>query len=88
MNTLMELYGIITFVDSEIFGEAEAFESQYVLRNSQKEEKLSKLSERSKKYCVRTLRNQAASYIKYTERICITQEFSLMPQEQNLYDLV
>ena len=46
------------------------------------------LSERAKEYSVRTLRRQVKDYIHYTSRICLTNEFSLTPQEQKLYDLV
>jgi len=88
MNTLMELYGITTFVDEHIFGDSESFEAQYVLNRTNREIKLSELSQRAKKYCIRTLRHQVSDYIHYTDRKCITQEFSLMPQEQKLYDLV
>lgn len=88
MNTLMELYGITTFVDEKIFGDAESFEAQYILNRADRESKLAELSDRAKKYCVRTLRHQVSDYIHYTNRKCITQKFTLMEEEQKLYDLV
>ena len=88
MNTLMELYGISTFISEKIFGDTDSFEAQYIFNRSDRENKLMELSERAKEYSVRTLRRQVKDYIHYTSRICLTNEFSLTPQEQKLYDLV
>ncbi|MDL2288478.1 DEAD/DEAH box helicase, partial [Oscillospiraceae bacterium OttesenSCG-928-F05] len=88
MNTLMELYGISTFVTDEMFGDAAAFESQYVQNRADRDEKLIELGERAHKFTVRTLRRQVRQTIRYTNRHCITQEFTLLPQEKELYDRI
>ncbi|MDL2273630.1 DEAD/DEAH box helicase [Oscillospiraceae bacterium OttesenSCG-928-G22] len=88
MNTLMELYGISTFITDDTFGDAASFEAQYLQSRSDREEKLTELGERVRKFTVRTLRRQVRQYIRYTNRHCITQEFSLSEQEADLYRLV
>jgi hypothetical protein len=44
------------------------------------------LTERMKPLCTRTLRRQVLEYIKYTERLPITQEFTPSATEQEFYD--
>src|SRR6185312_9411545 len=46
------------------------------------------LKSRLKPICHRTLRRQVLEYIRYTNRIPITQEFVPTEQEQRLYDMV
>jgi hypothetical protein len=46
------------------------------------------LKNRLKPVCHRTLRRQVLEYIRYTNRIPITQEFVPTLEEQSLYDLV
>jgi len=85
-NSLMELYGLVSFIDEYIFGDAASFRAQYVRINSQAV--FADLKARLKPICHRTLRRQVLEYIKYTNRIPITQEFLPSQDEQDLYDLV
>ncbi len=84
-NSLMELYGLVSLIDDYAFGDAKSFRAQYArLSDGQFEE----LKERLRPVCHRTLRRQVLEYIRYTNRIPITQEFVPTDAEQSLYDMV
>lgn len=83
-NSLLELYGLVSFVDDNIFGDLESFKNNYVYNAS--ERSYAELSERVKNISVRTLRRQVAEYIKYTSRFSLTQSFTPLPPEQELYN--
>src|SRR6185503_13685812 len=85
-NSLQELYGLVSVIDDFTFGDLKSFKAQFgTLRT---EEDFAALRERIKPVCQRTLRRQVLEYIKYTNRIPITQEFVPSNDEQRLYDLV
>ncbi len=85
-NTLMELYGLVSIIDDYTFGDLTSFKSQFArLTNN---DNFDDLKERLKPICKRTLRRQVLEYVKYTNRIPITQEFYPTESEQRLYDLV
>lgn len=52
------------------------------------EESFQELKSRLKPICQRTLRKQVLEYVKFTNRIPITQEFIPSEEERRLYDLV
>ncbi|MBZ9917109.1 DEAD/DEAH box helicase family protein [Mesorhizobium sp. BR1-1-7] len=85
-NTLMELYGLVSLIDDYTFGDAKSFRSQYARITG--EAQFDELKERLKPVCHRTLRRQVLEYIRYTNRIPITQEFVPSEREQALYDMV
>ncbi len=85
-NSLQELYGLVSIVDDYTFGDLNSFKAQFGLLRT--EQDFAALRERIKPVCQRTLRRQVLEYIKYTNRIPITQEFVPTPSEQRLYDLV
>ncbi len=85
-NSLMELYGLVSFIDEYTFGDARSFRARYVRITSQAV--FADLKARLKPLCHRTLRRQVLEYIKYTNRIPITQEFIPSQDEQDLYDMV
>ena len=85
-NTLMELYGLVSIIDDYTFGDLTSFKSRFArLTNN---DNFDDLKERLKPICKRTLRRQVLEYVKYTNRIPITQEFYPTENEQRLYDLV
>jgi len=86
-NSLMELYGLISFVDEFTFGDKKSFKEQFI-RLSDTEDEFDDLKERLKLICNRTLRNQVQEYIQYTKREALTQLFTPTSEEQKLYDLV
>lgn len=85
-NSLLELYGLVSLIDDFTFGDIKSFKSQFSKLTS--EDSFDDLKERLKPICKRTLRRQVLEYIKYTNRISLTQQFSPTPDEQRLYNLV
>jgi len=88
-NSLMELYGLVSFISDEYFGSAEAFQMQYATGRAT-EGRLDELRHRLKPICHRTLRRQvqAEGGINFTKRFSITQDFTPSDQELALYDNV
>lgn len=85
-NSLLELYGLVSLIDEHIFGDLKSYKTQFSRPTSELE--FSELKERLKPICQRTLRRQVLEYIKYTNRIPITQEFYPTAPEQELYNQV
>ena len=85
-NSLLELFGLVSIIDDYAFGDLKSFKSQYSRITD--ENSYAELKERLKPVCIRTLRRQVLEYVRYTNRIPITQEFFPSEQEQRLYDLV
>ncbi|BBO18790.1 helicase subunit of dna repair complex [Candidatus Brocadia pituitae] len=85
-NSLLELYGLVSVIDAYTFGDVKSFKSQY--SRLADENDFYSLKERLKPVCIRTLRHQVLEYVKYTNRIAVTQEFIPSSDEQRLYDLV
>lgn len=82
-NSLMELYGLSTVIDSQLFGDALSFRRQY-LRGG---EDLAGLKDRLQEFTKRTLRKQVLEYIRYTQRRAITIPFAPSEDELRLYHL-
>ena len=88
-NSLMELYGLVSFISDEFFGSQEAFQIQYATGRSS-EARLNDLRHRLKPICHRTLRRQvqAEGGINFTKRFSITQDFTPSDEELDLYEKV
>ena len=71
-NSLIELYGLSTLVDDQLFGDINAFRARYASAGSS----LTDLRQRLATFCKRTLRNQVTEYVRYTERRAITRPFT------------
>lgn len=83
-NSLMELYGLSTVIDEQLFGDAVSFRSQFMRDGTD----IDGLKHRLKEFSKRTLRRQVLEYVNYTERKPITIPFTPGESEQRLYDLV
>lgn len=83
-NSLMELYGLSTVIDEQLFGDVISFRRQF-MRDG---EDIEGLKERLKEFTKRTLRRQVLEYIRYTERKALTIPFTPSDDEQRLYHLV
>lgn len=83
-NSLLELYGLSTLIDDYIFGDINAFRSQFVGAGGD----LNGLRQRLSDFCRRTLRKQVTEYIRYTERKTITRPFRPTDDEHRLYEAV
>ena len=85
-NSLLELYGLVSFIDDRVFGDVDSFRQQFgALRDAQS---FAALKHRIEPICKRTLRRQVEAYVKYTRRIPMLEEFRPGEDEQRLYDLV
>lgn len=83
-NSLMELYGLSTVIDEQLFGDAVSFRSMY-LRNGAD---IDALKYRLQEFTRRTLRKDVLEYVRYTERKAITVPFEPSDAEERLYHLV
>lgn len=83
-KNIMDLYGLIWFIDETILPDEREYLSRYLRRL----EHYPELSERVAPYCFRTLRVQAKSYAKVTRWVLLTDEYTPSEQEQRLYDLL
>ncbi|MFN3651644.1 MAG: SNF2-related protein [Armatimonadota bacterium] len=86
-NSLLELYGLVSFLDEHLFGDIEAFRARY-MRGTVEQRQLAELRQRLRPVCQRTLRRQVTEYVRFTNRIPVTQDFTPTADEQALYDLV
>ena len=77
----MELFGLTSVIDDNIFGDARSFRAEYVY-----DENLSDLRQRLLPYYKRTLRSDVREYINYTNRLPITQQFDSTNLETKLYE--
>jgi adenine-specific DNA-methyltransferase len=84
-NNLMELYGLIRFIDPHIFGNEESFAAQFV-KQADDRGRLAALRQRISNVCHRTLRRQVTEFVSYTRRLAITQDFTPTYDEKVLYD--
>ena len=85
-NSLLELFGLVSFIDEYAFGDLKSFREQFT--NLTQEQVFHTLKARLKPMCHRTLRRQVTSYIPFTKRRPIVEEFTPEESEDRLYDLV
>lgn len=85
-NSLLELFGLVSFIDTHMFGDLKSFRDQFAHLNE--ESVLAMLKARLKLICHRTLRRQVLPYVRFTQRRPILQEFTPDESEDRLYDLV
>lgn len=84
-NSIVELYGLVSFIDDRAFGDLKSFKAQYTKMD---EAKYQELRRRLAPICHRTLRRQVSEYIRYTARRAITQDFVPSADEHDLYEKV
>lgn len=82
-NSLMDLYGLISFIDPRIFGSEQVFRQRYM-----KDEDYDGLKRELTPVLYRTLRKDVADYMHFVKRICRTVDFKLSPDEIELYERV
>ena len=85
-NSLLELFGLVSFIDEHTFGDLKSFREQFA--NLNQEQVFQTLKARLKPVCHRTLRRQVLPYIKYTRRWPLVQDFEPEESEDRLYHLV
>jgi len=85
-NSLLELYGLISFIDEHAFGDLKSFRHQFA--NLNQDGAYDALKARLAPICHRTLRRQVNQYVPFTARHAIVQEFTPAQSEEHLYQLV
>lgn len=85
-NSLLELYGLVSFIDEHTFGDLQSFREQFADLSNPRT--FQTLKARLLPICQRTLRSQVLPYIRYTQRRPILEEFLPTQDEKSLYDLV
>jgi len=83
-NSLVELYGLSTLIDDQLFGDVSAFRSRFVGAGGD----LNALRARLAPFVKRTLRNEVTEYVRYTERRAITRPFRPTDDEHALYEAI
>jgi superfamily II DNA/RNA helicase len=86
-NSLLELYGLVSVIDPHVFGDLTSFREQFVRGNGEAERNR-ELKRRLAPICRRTLRKQVLEYIRFTQRVPITQDFLPTEAEHKLYENV
>lgn len=85
-NSLLELYGLVSFIDEHTFGDLQSFREQFSDLNDPRTYQT--LKARLRPISQRTLRSQVQPYVRYTKRLPMLQEFTPGPDESLLYNLV
>ena len=83
-NSIMDLYGLIEFIDTGALGDADAFYKRYF----RKPENYGELTATANRYCFRTLRSQVENYVKIPRRILVTADYPLSAKEVQLAAMV
>jgi len=83
-NSIMDLYGLIYFIDENAFEEPDEFYKRYF----RKPENYHELSQRASYYAFRTLRTQAETYVKVPRRLVMTADYAPTKPEQQLATLL
>lgn len=87
-NSLLELYGLTSYIDDYVFGDLKSYKNQFVKISEEDTPNFEDLKERLQPICMRTLRKDVLEYIKYTNRIPIAQEYIPTDDEIKLYDKI
>ncbi|HBB98600.1 MAG TPA: DEAD/DEAH box helicase, partial [Blastocatellia bacterium] len=85
-NSLLELFGLISFIDEHTFGDLKSFREQFV--NLSQDQVFDTLKARLKPICHRTLRRQVTAYVPFTSRFALVEDFVPEESEDRLYNLV
>lgn len=79
-NSLTDLHGLISFIDPRIFGSERLFNKRFV-----EDEDYAELKRELSPVLYRTLRRDVARYMEFRKRTCRTVDFTLSPDEVELY---
>lgn len=87
-NDIKELYGLISVIDDNYFGNLKGFTNQYSKVALRGDDAYKDLRARIAPIIHRTLRSQVQEYVKYTERKAMVQEYYPSEKEAELYEKV
>jgi adenine-specific DNA-methyltransferase len=85
-NSLLELFGLVSFVDEHTFGDLKGFREQFA--NLSNPRAFDMLKARLLPICHRTLRRQVLHYVPFTKRLPLVQPFTPEDSEDHLYNIV
>lgn len=85
-NSLLELFGLVSMIDDQVFGDLKSFREQF--SDLTQEQVFATLKRRLAPLCHRTLRRQVTAYVSYTRRLPLVEQFTPDESEDRLYDLV
>lgn len=85
-NSLLELFGLVSFIDEHAFGDLRSFREQF--SSLDEEHVFTGLKTRLKPICQRTLRRQVTAYVPMTKRLPLVEEFTPEESEDLLYEQV
>jgi adenine-specific DNA-methyltransferase len=85
-NSLLELFGLVSIIDDQVFGDLKSFREQF--NDLSQQEAFATLKKRLAPVCHRTLRRQVKAYISYTRRLPLVEDFTPEESEDRLYTLV
>ena len=85
-NSLLELYGLVSFIDEHAFGDMQSFREQF--GHLEQGQAFDVLKARLKPICHRTLRRQVTAYVPFTTRLPLVEEFTPEEGEDQLYEMV
>lgn len=82
-NSLADLHGLVSFIDPRVFGSEKLFTKRYIDGRDYAD-----LKNELSPVLYRTLRKDVAKYMNFKKRICKTVDFTLSPDEIELYQRV
>lgn len=82
-NTLLDIYGLVQFIDDRVFYSKQIFSERYL-----RGEDYNNLKACLEPVVQRTLRKEVAEYIQFSERKEMTIDFELSPMEIELYVMI
>ncbi len=85
-NSLLELYGLVSFIDEHTFGDLRSFRQQFSYLTE--DGTFEQLKARLRPICHRTLRRQVTAYVPYTNRHAMVENFTPAQSEDQLYNVV
>lgn len=85
-NSLLELFGLVSFIDEHTFGDLQSFREQFA--HLEEGQSFATLKSRLKPICHRTLRRQVNAYVPFTRRLPLVEEFTPEQGEDQLYEQV
>ncbi len=85
-NSLLELFGLVSFIDERVFGDLQSFREQF--GHLDQAQAFATLKSRLQPVCHRTLRRQVTAYVPFTRRLPVLEEFTPAQGEDELYELV
>lgn len=85
-NSLLELYGLVSFIDEHTFGDLRSYRQQFSYLTE--DGTFEQLKARLRPICHRTLRRQVTAYVPYTNRHAMVETFTPDQSEDQLYHVV